>query len=222
MPAPTLGQYAKGPTNFATSVTTPAITTAATGSTFVVFFNSRSLASSVVDSKGNTYTLATSNTSGAFGGNNVYAYVSQNGIGGSGHTATITIAGTNSTLAYLVEVLGSSAMDQSQSNGSNTSQTAVNGATVTTTATNELVLCYYGSYSGNTVTITDSGTGFTLQSTQLVNTYPNGALSYGTFASIGTYGDTFAQSVADFFSSATLSFIGISVFPNTAPIAWLT
>jgi hypothetical protein len=218
MPSPTRGAHTILAGAFGTSFTTAGVTSQATGSTFIVFYEGGNAPSAVpLDTvggipTGNVYTLATSNTAGAFGGNQLFVYVCQNGLGGASHAATVSIApGSGNAVVGFFEVLGalSASLDQAASNGSNSSLASVSCPQVTTTAANELVVCFYGSNGQNTLTsITDSGSGFAISDSQLASTSQNGAISFAQVSAIGTYGDTFTQSTADFLSSATLSFFG--------------
>jgi hypothetical protein len=92
------------------ALTTVAITTAASGSSFLVFpvYVTGNLAAStpITDSKGNTYTaIGTEITNGGIG-ISCRPYLCTNGTGGAGHTFTMANAGTSIASMMAVEITG--------------------------------------------------------------------------------------------------------------------
>jgi hypothetical protein len=132
--------------------------------------------------------------------------------------------------AFAIEVIGalsSGGVDQLVGGGASIGTvTTVPAPQVTTAHINELVISAYSSVGANNgaVTITNSGTFTFLDKNTTGTGQLNGATSFLSAPSIGTFGDTFTQTVADTngYATMTISFIGAAVSPNTAPIAWVT
>ena len=109
MTTPTIGQHTVFNNNFGTTLTSGNLSTAATGSDFVVLIFAGSGGSntvtSVTDSKGNTYvpqTLSPSSIS-EFGGVFGAAWITQNGSGGSSHNFTVNLSSGNTVAAFAIE-----------------------------------------------------------------------------------------------------------------------
>lgn len=85
------------------SVTTSGVTTTA-GSTFVIVCSCGAGTSMTPsDSKGNTYTLIDNQV---VNGGNISAWYSANGTGGSGHTASATLSGSDFPVLHFIELAG--------------------------------------------------------------------------------------------------------------------
>jgi hypothetical protein len=218
---PTVGQHTVFNEGFGTSFTSGNLSTAATGSDFVVlvFYGSggSNTVTSVTDSKGNTYlpkTLSPAST-GGFAGVLGAVYVVENGAGGTGHNFTVNTSSANTVAAFAIEIVGaltSSGVDQLVGGGISSSTTTIAAPAATTTHVNELVISAYGSSGANTgaVTITNSGTFTFLDKNVLGSGQLTGATSFLSAPAIGTYGDTYTQSIADAngYATMTISFIG--------------
>lgn len=112
MAAPTIGVSAFGSGLANTTFTTSSVTTAASGSRFLICVPVAPTPSTISDSKGNTYALKTSlqfdqQAAGQF----LRVYECVNGIGGAGHTATVTFGTSGNRSVVFVEVLNSAGTD---------------------------------------------------------------------------------------------------------------
>jgi hypothetical protein len=216
---PTVGQHTSFALTFGTTFTSGSLSTAATGSDFavIIFIQEGNTVTSVTDSKGNTYTQRTlSPLSVAPSGNPPgFVYVVENGTGGASHTFTVNASGNCTIVAYAIEIVGalsSSGVDQLVGGGASSS-TTIAAPQATTAHVNELVISAFagGNLNEGAVTITNSGT-FTFldKITAGANTW-NGATSFLSAPAIGTYGDTYTQSVTDTlgYATMTISFIGL-------------
>lgn len=152
---------ASGSTSTSTALTTSAVTTQATGSTFVIFCiamgQSGTTFQSITDSKGNTYTLRGTQQNNASDLTSMAMYECVNGSGGASHTASFkTATSLGSSQIHFIEITGGkTAGIDDQTNG----VAAVNSpyaCPVTTTQPNELVL---NANIGNTNTITFTANG---------------------------------------------------------------
>lgn len=133
-------------TSNATSFTTPAATTAASGSTFLisVAFNPGNF-SSVSDSKSNTYVSIQTEVDDNTHGNASWWKYAQNGTGGAGHTATINVAAADLCNVHLTEITGGATtgiLDQAPAGINDTTSPFTSNTTGTTTQANELVLAF--------------------------------------------------------------------------------
>lgn len=194
-------------TNVST-LTTSGVSTSATGSTFVLIVQVKGSISGttpILDSKGNTYTLKTTNTSGGFGNISQYIYVCDNCTGGTGHTATTNFAAAASGSLNFVEVTGAAnpSYDTSTTMGSNSALNTIPGAAITTTNANDLILSTIFTYSGGE-TINDTAHWNSI--IDVTNTVGGGngivtnALSDQIETSTGTYQDTYVISLTGDYS----------------------
>lgn len=146
----------------ATTLTSGSVTSAASGSTFVVFIQADSTLNTPSDSKGNTYTAVTAQTTNS--GINSRMYYCQNGTGGASHTFTFTTGGSANLSIYALEILGgltSGILDQQNSILDSASPYTV--TTPTTTQAAELaVACLSGNSAVTPATHAES-TGYTKQ-----------------------------------------------------------
>jgi len=100
------------------SVTTAAVTTNVSGSTFIAAITwdrpTPSVANfeSIVDSKGNTYTtIGTQASYGPTSDPQARIFICENGVGGSGHTVTVTLTDPPNDMSltlFFLEVIGDS------------------------------------------------------------------------------------------------------------------
>lgn len=214
-----LGGHAVANNTFTTSTTTSGITTQASGSTFVVCVQTNRAGdpihvSSIVDSKGNTYTLATSDNPGYAGDILLAAYVCVNGTGGASHTVTATFDEQATNTVWFVEITGadtsSPADGVAHTTGGGTAGTSMPGVTVTTTNANDLILSFLGTYGFDTGTVTitaNTGSGWAIIDSILTGSVSrHGASSYVVKSSTGSYADTYTSNSTDGFSVLTLAF----------------
>lgn len=150
----------------AATVTTAPVTTAASGSSFVVFsinFGDDNVAS-VTDSKGNTYTRIGVELDNAGDGFYMGAWQCTNGTGGASHTATLTLNGSTICGLYFIEITGgltSGLVDVSNSAVDSDSGDGGFDAQVTPTAGNRLLLSFITGNGGGTVTYDGTAQSFT-------------------------------------------------------------
>jgi len=200
-----------------TTISTPSKTTSASGSTFVILlWSTTTVASSTPVSDAttgctspcNTYTLKASSTA-IFGGINLYVYVTDNATGGAGHVATANLSASAAVAILFVEITGAAnpSYDTSNTFANNSNASSQAGASVTTTAANDLVLSLFG--TGNNTTIGDaSGWSAILdQSNPSVTSGVQSAVdSYKIQATTGAVFDTYSMSPADFSGGITVAF----------------
>lgn len=142
--------------------TSGAVTTQATGSSFVVFtinYGDDNV-TSVTDSKSNTYSRISVELDNPGDGFYVGAWLCENGTGGASHTATLTTAGTALSAIYFLEITGgltsglvdvfNAVVDSDGGDGFD--------APVTPTAGNRLLLSYI-TVNAEAPTVTYSGAG---------------------------------------------------------------
>jgi hypothetical protein len=196
-----IGQHATA-TNVATSVTTGAITTSPSGSTFVIAVNSRQTISSVTDSFGNTYTLKEQGAGFNYG----TIYVCDGGTGGASHTATVVQAGTGDNLSvYLIEVTGATnpSFDAGATSSDTTGSSSGPGASVTTTNASDMVISLIAGYGGGGAAPTDSGAGFSVLDSN--SPYSADAVSTSIVSSTGSYQDTYNYGVFNYAAFAIIA-----------------
>lgn len=194
---------------FATTATSSAITTPAACHLEVFIAESSAIDTGVTDSFGNTYVAKTLTpaANSSFGQVVGVVYVCENGVGGSGHTFTVTWASSSiiATMAAIA-ITGaptSGGMDLLVGAGTNSgASTSVPVAQGTTASAVELVLSF-ALGGGNAETIT--GTYTSVQNFVGAGFYPPFALTSLATTTTGTYGDTFTGSVADEYAAGTVS-----------------
>ncbi len=134
-------------TGSASTATTGAVTTQATGSSFVVLItgSNGAFTPSFTDSFSNSYGSAVANVTDTAGSEQIWAYLCTNGAGGAGHTVNLTNSvGSTFPGLYFAEVIGgalSSLLDGSPGTANITSGGVFTNQ-VTTTATNDLVFSF--------------------------------------------------------------------------------
>lgn len=164
------------------TVTTGAVTSSASGSTFVigVSFDAGTTVSTVGDSKSNSYTLA--GTTITNGGQKIALYYSQNGTGGSSHTATVTFSGTAYPSLFFLEITGAATASfdvTGSATGDSTSPFGDGASTGTLSQANELIVSLIGSTNADTAITYTAGGGFTrAQQTIDGGNYWTGAIGY--------------------------------------------
>jgi len=143
----------------ATTLTTTAGTTA-TGDALVVFGSGEQYPSSISDSKGNTYTLA---TSFSYGPIKMWAYVCKPGDsgyvgGGSSHTVTVNYSATDYPVVHFIRVpnvISSGSLDVVLASDVATAATRVK-ATGTLAQADEVVLAAISQASSEPTSVTSS------------------------------------------------------------------
>ena len=182
--------------------TTPAVTTQASGSTFVVFAIipvAASFAASTpfTDSKSNTYTQIGSEVN--TGNCKTRLYYCQNGSGGSSHTFTVTTVGQTYATVYAIEVTGgatSGILDKSPAGLYDTSSPFTSDVTGTTSQANELLLGFVGTDTpSGTETIT-WGNSFTQVDADGNSAYVTGGSAKRNVTSAASYQVSITSSVA--------------------------
>jgi hypothetical protein len=158
------GVSSKGFTGSGTSQATTGVTTQASGSCFVVgmTFEASQTFSSLVDSKGNTYTQIGTELlwTGSFCKSRLY--YCENGIGGATHTATVTTGGASAITVHFLEITGGATtgiLDQS-ARREDTATPFTLAAALTTTQAAEMLVSFFADDSGNNpVTYAETGLG---------------------------------------------------------------
>jgi len=137
-------------TSIAASQATSPISTQPSGSSFLIYLiYSGATFTSIVDNKGNTYSQVGAefdvgaNSQGRL-------YLKENGVGGSGHTATLTQSSSDYLLLALIEITGgklSGLVDQQA--GQNDTSSPFTSPPITPTEAQELLLGFMGDASTN-------------------------------------------------------------------------
>jgi hypothetical protein len=157
-----VGQVSKGRSASSASQATTAVNTQAAGSTIVLGLTWANTAafSSVVDSKGNTYTQIGSEI--AYSGALARWYYCENAVGGASHTATLNLSGAAGVTVLFLEITGgvlSGILDQAGSRTDAATPFTL-AAGLTTAQANELLLAGFSGDSGsNPATHAESGLG---------------------------------------------------------------
>lgn len=203
-----VGATSKGisPNGNATSVTSAAVTTAASGSTIVLalswgFTNGGTFAT-ISDNKGNTYTQI--GTELVSGNHRARLYYCENAIGGTGHTATFTINSADFMGIFFLEITGgaTSGILDKNARQNDTTSPFTSGATATTAQANEMLVGFVSGDSGsNPATHGISGatpsTGWTIQAgAEEKNGSANvvGAIATNIVSATGAYTAGFTES----------------------------
>lgn len=153
--------------NGGTSTTTTGGTTSSSGSSFFVclaYGTSQGTPTGVSDSKGNTYTFVTGSRFGG-GGITEEIWKSENGSGGTSHTATVTFSTGEATTIHLLEVTGanSSGVDAVTGRDNTTSHDLSISvpASGSFTQADEILIAIVGAAAGGTVVYSDTTSTFT-------------------------------------------------------------
>ena len=146
------------------SATTPAQTSQATGSTFVIVVASDGgTLNAPTDSKSNTYTAINAQFALDWGGA-IRLYYCENATGGASHTFSGSYSGTTGMQVYAVEITGgktSGILDQTTAWISDLASPYTTNTTGTTTQANELALVHESLNSTGTTAVV-WGNGYTL------------------------------------------------------------
>ena len=190
-----VGQSALAKANSGTSVTTGSVTTASTGSHFVIIVScsSSSTINTPSDSKGNTYSAVGTALTG--GGVVSQKFECINGTGGTGHTFTGTKSGGASDGLTLIALEVTGAASASPSDGHNRqadSATPFTSPGVTTTNANDILIGLISDDLAADFTRSVSGasptSGWTIQQQENAGaTYWTGAIKTQIVSATGTY-----------------------------------
>lgn len=190
----TLGVHALASAS-ASTVTTGAITTQATGSgiELVVNFEAAVTFTSVTDSKGNTWTQIGSEITDSGTVVKMRRYRCNNAIGGSGHTFTLTCSGANVCGIAVVEELASvgAGVALDQEGVINDTASAYDSGSETTTIADEMLIGGFTCQGGGGTYTHTVGNSFTLidEETNGTSFFPL-ATMYRIVTATGTYNTT--------------------------------
>ena len=219
----------------ASTITTTGGTTQATGSAFIAVAVNRDAATgvlptSVTDSFNNTYTLQKSISYGySFAEIGLYTaipgaagYVG----GGASHTCTGTWASSEFAIAIgfmEIENVGNGTVDVVPT-GTFENASGNNNAippAITTTIPKEIVVNCYGSFSGQTITLTGGGAPFSIVVDQVTTGEINGAISFALPASTGAYNESYTwNNATDYWGALAISIKPAAAAPVS--IAWVS
>lgn len=141
------GAHAGNSTTFASSLSTPAVSSSASGSNFyVAAFSSQPGPGTCTDSFGNLYTQIGTDVTFNGGFKHSFLFKCERGIGGAGHVFTYTPSTGGTLVLYAIEVTGGPASATVDSfSGFNVTSVPYNGTPVTAANANELLLVFAGS-----------------------------------------------------------------------------
>ena len=205
MSTPTLGAVGQAITGYATSQTTGAVNTAASGSNFILLVCAgASPTPTVSDSFSNTYTLkAMFPVNGTY--ESVYVYECDGGTGGTGHTATVSFGSTNMAFhALLIEVVNG-VYDTAAYTSVATNTTQATGSITTASGVGALVLAHLAVVGYTTTTLTSELFGNVVASNLT-------AATYGTGYALATKVVTTSTAVTDTFTLGTAAPAGTVIF----------
>lgn len=155
--AANVGTHAVAASGASNSTTTGAVTTTASGSSFVIavcYPNSDTI-TSVTDSKSNVYSLIRQ-VADAGDGFKAAWYLCENGVGGASHTGTVQISATNPKTVYFCEITGGALSSLTDQESGVLDTSSPFDSSITTTNANDLILTFVVSNNA-TATITLSG-----------------------------------------------------------------
>jgi hypothetical protein len=158
--AASIGVSHNGAVASGTSATTTGVTTQATGSVFVIgvgLNNGRTY--TVADNKSNTYTPLAAQFVWNSTGSAIRGYYVENGAGGAGHTATVTVSagGATGITIFFAELLGcltSGALDGTPLQNEDTASPFTSSAYTNTQADGILLSFFIGDSGSNPATHT--------------------------------------------------------------------
>lgn len=190
-----IGESSEGASG-GTTATTAAVTTQATGSTFVVGYVSVSVCATPTDSKSNTYVAIGSEVT--HGGAAIHLYYCENGTGGSGHTATVATCGSFTTI-FFVEITGgltSGILDSGASADASDSATPFDVTSGTTAQAVELLIAMFGSNGTGTAAVAVSGPFTMVQDEENGASFSKGGIAYQITSGTGAFTASFTDSDA--------------------------
>jgi hypothetical protein len=223
------GQSVKAQSGSTVTLTSGAVTTTGSGSSFLIFpvYVTGNLAS-VSDSKGNTYTpIGTELTNGGLGVS-VRPYLCTNGTGGAGHTFSMTNSGTSVASLYALEITGgvtASLLDQFVASVVSSGPPFDQGVTTSAQADELIVALGLSNSSSATVNYTVGGS-FSKQQEQTDGaTVVSGCLATRVVSATGTYNPAWNPSAGTTVTAITLSLKAAtggsaSITPTTGALAF--
>lgn len=220
-----VGQTTKGRASSAATIATTGVATQAFGSTFVIglVWDVGASFTSVVDSKGNTYTIIGAEVDPAGTGAHARFYRCENGIGGAAHTATLNISGAVSLEILFLEITGATAASFDLGNGNMDVATPYTSPAISTTQAAEMLVSYLVGTSGSNPATHAESTGFTIQAAaEETNgaSFWTGCLATRIVAATASYSSSFTE------SGGSVSAVFIAGFKESlaapTPIAWVT
>lgn len=194
-----VGQTSKGRSGAAATVATAGVTTQATGSTFVlgVTWGAGAAFTSVVDSKGNTYTQVGGLDLDPDGtGSHTRFYYCQNGVGGASHTATLTIGAANNLEILFLEITGAAIASFDLGNGNADTASPYTTPSIATTQAAEMLVAFFAGNSGSNPATHAESTGFSVQTgAEETNgaSFWTGCLATRIVAATGSYNASFTE-----------------------------
>lgn len=209
-----VGATSKGRTASAATIATAGVTTQVSGSTFVMgmVWSTAATFSTLVDSKGNTYTqVGTELTSAAVP--HARFYYCENGIGGASHTGTITISGAATIDIFFLEITGAAVASFDLGNRQSDGASPYTSPGILTTQAAEMLVSFLAADSGSNPATHAESTGFIIQSgAEETNgaSFWTGCLATRIVAATGTYNSSFTE------SGATASAVYIAAFKEGA------
>jgi hypothetical protein len=223
----TIGAFSSD--NGTNSGVTPAVTTQASGSTFLVFIhNIYSTLSGVSDNKGNSYlplapqqdwTMAGTGWTG-----NVRGWICENGIGGTNHIVTDAAGNADTEIAF-IEVVGgltSGILDINDYSTLGSTANPVLSASISTAQAEEMLIGFFCGDYDPTATVWNNG--FTKLLDILVPGFVGASVGYRQVSSVAAYQASMSRTTAN--PSATMWFVSLKADSassgNSAPFVWLT
>lgn len=162
-----VGQSQKGGTSGATSASTTAVNTSASGSiiTGAFVFQGTAAATAFDDNKSNSYTQINSEqTVDTTNSAKIRAYYKENASGGSGHTTTSHTTTSQPQTIAMIEITGAATASAlaTSNGGTDTSSPYGNAVSITPAAGNYLLVAYFGGNSGSNPATHAESQGFSI------------------------------------------------------------
>lgn len=195
------GVSAKGRTGSGSAAVTASVTTSVAGSIFVCacYWGGSQTFVSLGDTKGNVYTqIGTEQTSGT---DKSRLYYIENGVGGAGHVATLTVSGTTGVTLLMQEITGGLTSGSLDQNGARTDAASpfTLAAGLTTVQADELLItALFGDSGSNPGTHAETGLGLsTIQAEETDGTtFWTGAEATAVKSATGTFNPSWTESGA--------------------------
>jgi hypothetical protein len=199
-----LGASHHGAVGSGTSATTTGVTTQATGSGFwisVGLNNGRTY--TVADNKSNTYTPLAAEFDWNSAGSSIRGYYVENGAGGAGHTATVTVSagGATGITIFFAEILGgltSGLLDGTPLQNEDTASPFTSSAFTNAQADELLIAMFIGDSGSNPATHTPGNSFVTATNCDVTDgtQFYTGCLMSRVVSSIAAYNTTLTETGA--------------------------
>lgn len=209
-------------TTASTTLVTPAVTTQAANSTFVIapIAAGTSNITAVADSKSNAYSQIQPQFNTSFG-SCIQWFRKENGTGGASHTSTTTLGTGQVATAYFVELLGtasSGVLDQSVAFAADASSPFTTSTTGTTTQVDSIALAFYATDTpSGTETIT-WGNGFAQIDADGNSAFVTGGIAFLVLSALQTVTGSITSSVATDTAGAVATFKALATSSTPAPM----